>query len=85
MISMIFGSKMFRLSDRVIVHGKGNLGEFESVGWNVVRRRFLLLFVRFLEGTDVLGTLDLDREDVTRIIAQNQAIELECERHAASM
>ena len=46
---------------------------------------FILLLDRFPEGADVVGTLDLDREDVTGIIAENQAIELECERHATSM
>ena len=47
----------------------------------MLERVLLLVLDRFLEGADVLAIHDLDGEDVTGIIAQNQAIELECERH----
>jgi hypothetical protein len=85
MMSLIFGSKTVQLRVNATVHGKGNFEEFDDVGWDVVKDRFLLVLDYFFERTDVLRTQDLDREDVTMIIAENQAIELKCKRHAMSM
>jgi hypothetical protein len=84
-MSFIFGTKAHQLGIKAIAHGKGIFEEFESVGGNVIEGGFVLLLDQFFEGADVLGALDLDREDVTGIIAENYAIELECERHATSM
>jgi hypothetical protein len=47
------------------------------VGGNVVKRRLVIVFDRFLERADVLGTLDLDREDVAGIVAKYNAVDVE--------
>jgi hypothetical protein len=85
MISFIFGSKPSQLSINVIIYGKGNLENVESVGINMLERVHLLVLDQFFEGADFFVTIDVDREDVTGIIAVNKAIELEWERHATSM
>jgi len=84
MVSFIFGSKTFQLGVKASVHGKGDHEDVEGVGWNVVKGWFLLVLDEVFESADVLGTLDLDREDATGIMAENYAIELEWERHATS-
>jgi hypothetical protein len=60
---------------KVIVVGEGHLEYLESVGINVFERVLLLILDYFLESADVLGTLDLDREDVPGIITENYAVE----------
>ena len=37
----------------------------------------LLILDRLLEDTDIFGTRDLDREDVTGIIAKHKTVEIE--------
>jgi hypothetical protein len=71
MMSLIFGSKTVQLCVNATVHGKGNFEEFDGVGWDVVKDRFLLVLDHFFECAGVLRTLDLDRENVTVIIAEN--------------
>ena len=66
------------------VHGKGNLEDFESVRIHMFERVLLLVLDRFPEGADVLGTQNLDREDMTGVIAEHEAIEIECGRHTTS-
>jgi hypothetical protein len=46
-----------------------------------VQRRKLLVLDGFLEGADSLAIWNFDCEDVTKIVAKNQTIELECAGH----
>jgi hypothetical protein len=73
--TIIFESETFQLSGKMIVHGKGNSEDVESVGGNMFIQRILLLLDRFLEGADRLGVGDLHWEDTTGVIPENQAIE----------
>jgi len=53
------------------------LPEIESVGINMFECVLLLILDRLLEDTDIFGTRDLDREDVTGIIAKHKTVEIE--------
>jgi len=57
--------------------GDVGLPENEGVGRNVIKCGLLFVLDGFLEGTDGLGAQNLDRKDVTVIIARNQTIEFE--------
>jgi hypothetical protein len=81
---IVFGSETFQRRVKVIVHRKRDLEDIESVSINMFERMLLIILNRFLERADVLGTLDLDRENVTGVIAENQSIELQYDRHATS-
>ena len=52
-----------------------HLPEFESVGINVFECMLVLVLDYFLEHADILGTLNVDREDTTGIIAESYAVE----------
>lgn len=67
----MFASEMLQCSLKAIVDRKGNLEEFESVGGNVVKSRFLLVLDQSFEGADRLGGANFDWKYVTGIIAEN--------------
>jgi hypothetical protein len=67
MIMISFICRM-QLSIKAIVHGKGNLEDFEIVSRNVVKHRFLLIFDCFLEGTDFLVIHNVNCEGVTGLL-----------------
>jgi hypothetical protein len=45
-IPFIFGMKACQHGVKAIIHRKGILEEMESISWNVVKNRFLLLLDR---------------------------------------
>jgi hypothetical protein len=65
MTSFIFGSKVFKSSVKVIVHGKGNLVEFESLSINMLERVVVLVLNGVFQGADRLGAGYFDRKDAT--------------------
>ena len=69
MLRIMFGSEKFQRSVKVIVHGKRNPEDIQSVSGDVVKSGFLLFLDRFLEGADFRVIHNLDHEDVTGIIA----------------
>src|ERR1700692_1248241 len=69
MLMIMFGSEKFQRSVKVIVHGKRNPEDIQSVSGDVVKSGFLLFLDRFLEGADFRVIHNLDHEDVTGIIA----------------
>ena len=75
---------MFQRGIKAIVVRKGYPEDLESVGGNLMKSGIVLVLDQLLEGADVLGSVDLDREDVAGIIAENYAVQRKRERHATS-
>src|ERR1700736_5934978 len=65
----------------VPVDGNGNFPEKECVCGNVIKCRSLFVLDDVFEGADSLPFRNLDREDLTGIMAEHQTVEIECARH----
>ena len=78
----MFRLEMLQCGNKIIVHGKGNLEDIESVSINMFERVLLLVLDGFFEGANRLSAGNVDRKDVIRTITENQAIEIECGGHS---
>jgi hypothetical protein len=83
MNSVMFGLKTSQFGVKTIVHGKGNLVDFERVGGNVVKGGFVLVLDSVLEGADIVVTVYFGREDVTWIVAKHDTVDAKIMMHEA--
>jgi hypothetical protein len=72
----MFRLEMLQCSNKIIVHGKGNLEDIESVSINMFER-VLLVLDKFFEGADRLSASDFDRKDLAGIVTKHNTVDVE--------
>ena len=73
----MFRLEMLQCSNKIIVHGKGNLEDIESVSINMFERVLLLVLDGFFEGANRLSASNFDRKDLAGIVTKHNTVDVE--------